>query len=241
MVNKVLAAFLVAEGFFVLGGALILTVALISKRNISGNVTIDNVAQILLLDHCPINRTLKSPLVSIPFYSESIELTLTFSIAAIANAVMVFVTFLSSLPGILLPDNRRLLKVHGWLVIASGFFTLGVGLSIWFETLKTRSMLGEMWQEQTSQVRSLLQQKVGSFFYLPPPFSLPPPHFIFAISQDIQSSGTRRWRSWGMCIGWVAEKSMNQHLVAIPNKCFSLGFPFSLSQQWKLNLVGDMM
>lgn len=57
MVNSILATFLVSEGLFVLGGALILAVALISKSQLGVEATLDNVAHILLLSHCPITRS----------------------------------------------------------------------------------------------------------------------------------------------------------------------------------------
>ncbi|PGH26402.1 hypothetical protein AJ80_01900 [Polytolypa hystricis UAMH7299] len=152
MVNYVFLTYLAADGLFVLGGALLLAVALISKAHISGTVTIDNVAQVLLLSHCPLNP-------------------------AIANAVMVFVTTALSLPAIILPNDRLWLKLHGYLVVVCGLFTLGLGLSIWFETLKTRSKLGVMWGQQTPEIQSMLQMKFNCCGYLnstSPPFQVDP-------------------------------------------------------------------
>jgi hypothetical protein len=54
-VDKVLWTFLVADGVFVLCGALLLTVALISKSNIQSEITMDNIAELLLLENCPLN------------------------------------------------------------------------------------------------------------------------------------------------------------------------------------------
>jgi hypothetical protein len=81
-------------------------------------------------------------------------------LAAIANAVLIFITFVLSLPAIIFPDNRGWLKLHAWFTVGSATFTLGVGLAIWFDTLRTRSNLGVVWEQQTPQVRSLLQQRV---------------------------------------------------------------------------------
>ncbi|PGH08680.1 hypothetical protein AJ79_05962 [Helicocarpus griseus UAMH5409] len=150
MVNRILATFLAADGLFVLGGALILAVALISKSQIGAEATLDNVANILLLSHCPITP-------------------------AIVNAGYVFFTFILSLPAILLRTDRVWLKIHGWFVVGCGIFTLCLGLSIWFETLTTRSTLGVMWGEQPAQVQSLLQQRFDCCGYLnstSPPFQV---------------------------------------------------------------------
>ncbi|EEH43140.2 hypothetical protein PABG_12358 [Paracoccidioides brasiliensis Pb03] len=150
MVNKILATFFAADGLFVLGGALILAVGLISKSQLDAEPTLDNIAHILLLSHCPIT-------------------------AAIVNAVFVFFTFILSLPAIILGTDRLWFKIHGWFVVLCGIFTLCLGLSIWFETLKTRSKLGIMWGTQTPRVQSLLQQRFDCCGYLnstSPPFQV---------------------------------------------------------------------
>ncbi|EEH06334.1 tetraspanin [Histoplasma capsulatum G186AR] len=150
MVNSILATFLVSEGLFVLGGALILAVALISKSQLGVEATLDNVAHILLLSHCPITP-------------------------AIVNAGFIFFTFIISLPAIMLGTVRVWLKIHGWFVVASGIFTLCLGLSIWFETLKTRSKLEIMWNAQPAAIQSLLQQRFDCCGYLnstSPPFQV---------------------------------------------------------------------
>lgn len=82
--------------------------------------------------------------------------------AAIANASLIFFTFALSLPGLIFRENRGWLKTHAWLVVACALFTLALGLSIWFETLRTRAMLGRMWDAQTAEVQSLLQTRVCS-------------------------------------------------------------------------------
>lgn len=81
-------------------------------------------------------------------------------LAAIVNAGFVIFTFLLSVPAILLPDNRRWLKVHGWMVVVCALFTLVLGLEIWFHTLKTRAYLNVIWNEQPAQIQSWLQQSV---------------------------------------------------------------------------------
>lgn len=81
-------------------------------------------------------------------------------LAAIANSIMIFVTFLLAIPGMLMPVSRGWLKAHGAMVVVCGIFSLVIGLEIWFETLKTRENLSLLWNKQPSSVQSLLQQEV---------------------------------------------------------------------------------
>ena len=101
------------------------------------------------------------------------KLTFHPTTAGIINAIFIFVTFVFSLPGILSPTNRTLLKAHGYMVVGSGMFTLILGLIIWFETLKTRSNLAVIWARQPASTQSLLQQKFkccGYTNFNSPPF-----------------------------------------------------------------------
>jgi protein-S-isoprenylcysteine O-methyltransferase Ste14 len=82
-------------------------------------------------------------------------------VAAIGNAVLIFVTFLVSVPAMVMPMTRGWLKLHGYMVVVCAVFTLILGLSIWFETLKTRSRLGTIWNNQPAATQSLIQQEVG--------------------------------------------------------------------------------
>lgn len=58
------------------------------------------------------------------------------------------------------PDNRRWLKIHGWMVVVCALFTLVLGLDIWFHTLKTRAYLNVIWADQPPRTQSLLQRSV---------------------------------------------------------------------------------
>ena len=78
------------------------------------------------------------------------------------NSIFIFVTFLLSLPALFLPTNRGWLRTQGWLVMVCAIFTLGLGLTIWVETLQTRAALSQLWAKETPLVQSLLQQKVCS-------------------------------------------------------------------------------
>ena len=81
-------------------------------------------------------------------------------IAAIANAVLIFFTFLMSVPAMVMPMTRGWLKFHGYLVVICALFTMIIGLTIWFDTLKTRKNLSNIWNAQPNTTQSLLQQKV---------------------------------------------------------------------------------
>jgi hypothetical protein len=71
---------------------------------------------------------------------------------------MIFITFLASVPALIVPSNRLWLKIHGWLLVVSAIFTLVLGLDIWFDTLKNRAHMSVLWAQQTPHVQSLLQQ-----------------------------------------------------------------------------------
>lgn len=83
-------------------------------------------------------------------------------VAGIGNAVIVFVTFLLSIPAMILPTTRAWLKIHGYMVVVCALFTLVIGLDIWFDTLKSRSKLLDVWSAQAASTQSLLQQEVGT-------------------------------------------------------------------------------
>lgn len=94
-------------------------------------------------------------------------------LGAIANAVMIFVTFLISLPGIVIPTSRGWLKFFGYMVTICAIFTLILGLDVWFDTLKTRANLSPIWNLQPLTSQSLLQQELnccGYFNSTSPPF-----------------------------------------------------------------------
>lgn len=115
--------------------------ALVTQSQITQTPTIDNVATDLLLNMCPLT-------------------------AAIANAVFVFVTFLVSVPAMVMPMTRGWLKFQGFLVVVSALFTMILGLTIWFDTLKTRSNLSNIWNQQPASTQSLLQQKFNCCGYM---------------------------------------------------------------------------
>lgn len=76
------------------------------------------------------------------------------------NAIIMFITFLATIPALLMPTSRMWLKLHGYLVFICAMVSMVIGLVLWFDTLKTRSNLSTVWASQTQEVQSLLQQKV---------------------------------------------------------------------------------
>ena len=93
--------------------------------------------------------------------------------AAIANAVFVFATFLLTVPGIVMRKSRGWLKISGYLVVLCALFTMIIGLTLWFDTLKTRRNLSDIWDQQDVSVQSLLQTKFNCCGYAnstSPPF-----------------------------------------------------------------------
>ncbi|KAI9659684.1 MAG: phospholipid scramblase 1 [Trizodia sp. TS-e1964] len=135
MVDKLLLTYLLVDVLFLGSGALLAYVAISTQREINHGPTIDTVARDVLLDHAPLSATL-------------------------ANAVMIFLTFVISLPALAMPTNRAWLRLHGFLVVFSALFTLVIGLVVWHMTLQTRANLSVMWDAQPAQIQSFLQQKV---------------------------------------------------------------------------------
>lgn len=97
------------------------------------------------------------------------------STAGVANAVVMMLTFLLSLPALALPTNRGWLKAQGWLLVFCSFFTLILGLFIWFDTLQTRKNLAVIWGQQPPNIQGLLQQRFNCCGYLD---SMTPPFIV---------------------------------------------------------------
>jgi len=139
--NRLMLIYLLADFLFLAAGGLILAFSLLGAQQEKETLTIDNVATNLLLTICPLT-------------------------AGLINSILVFATFLTSLAALALPTNRTWLKMQGWLVVVCSFFTLILGLIIWFNTLQTRNNLSTIWVEQSVEVQSLLQQKFNCCGYL---------------------------------------------------------------------------
>jgi len=139
--NKLMLMFLLVDFFFLACGGLLLGFSLVATQREKSTPTVKNVAYNLLLTECPLT-------------------------AGVVNAILVFVTFLASLPALAMPMNRGWLKLQGWLVVVCSVFTLVLGLFMWFDTLQTRKNLGVMWGRQSMQVQVLLQERFNCCGYL---------------------------------------------------------------------------
>lgn len=93
--------------------------------------------------------------------------------AAIGNAVLVFVTFMLSVPAMVIPSTRGWLKFTGYMTVACALYTMVLGLTLWFQTLRTRENLLPVWNALPSTSQSLLQQEFSCCGYknsTSPPF-----------------------------------------------------------------------
>jgi len=143
-------AYVLVDLAFVLSGGLLIIFALVTKSETTATPTLDNVARDLFFSMCPLN-------------------------AAIGNAVMVFFTFLITVPAIVMPMTRGWLKFGGYMTVVCAVFTMIIGLDIWFMTLRSRRNLSQIWNLQPSATQSLLQQKFNCCGYnnsTSPPFAV---------------------------------------------------------------------
>jgi len=146
----VFSTFVIADFLFLAGGALLLGFALIEQSEMGEKATKSNVVRNLLLVYSP-------------------------ATAAIVNAIGVFVAFLISIPGLILPSTRGWLKFFGAMVLSNALFTMIIGLVIWYHTLHTRSEFSSIWAKQPSLTQSFLQQSLDCCGYensTSPPFIL---------------------------------------------------------------------
>jgi hypothetical protein len=146
--DKILLTYILMDLLFVIAGGLLIIFALITENEITVAPTISTVARNLLLMRCPLT-------------------------GAVANAIMVFITFLISIPAMVIPMTRGWLKLHGYMVVVCALFSMILGLDLWFDTLKTRSNLSVVWNTQPASTQSLLQQELNCCGYsnsTSPPF-----------------------------------------------------------------------
>jgi len=147
--------------FLFLGcGGLLLAFSLISEQHEQSSLTVNNVAVNLLLTECPLT-------------------------AGVVNAILVFATFVTSLPALALPMNRSWLKIQGWMVVGCSFFSLILGLFIWFDTLQTQKNLMGVWTQQSMQVQSLMEQRFNCCGYLN---SMSPPFVVNSACPDAKTA-----------------------------------------------------
>jgi len=147
MASRVLLAYVAADALFVIMGAIMLGFSVIVQNMISQTPTNGEQAAINLL------------------YS---QFPLT---AGIANGALYFVTFLATIPGIIMP-TRGWLKLGGYMVVATSLFSLVIGLKMWILTLDTKESFAALWNDQPSEIQGLMQtafQCCGYFNSTGPP------------------------------------------------------------------------
>lgn len=146
--DNIFLTYVLSDILFVASGGLLIIFALTTENEMNQTPTVQTVAQNLLFQQCPLQ-------------------------AAIGNAVFVFVTFLLSVPAMVMPMTRGWLKLSGYMVVVSALYTMILGLTIWFETLKNRTNLLTVWNAQPATTQSLLQERFNCCGYTnstSPPF-----------------------------------------------------------------------
>lgn len=140
MPSGVTTTFIITEALFLGTGIMIAIATVLWMREMSSAPTTSSVARLILISHFPMQ-------------------------ALLANAIMIFVTAINSIPAMILPSSRTWLKFHGWLVVLCAIFTLILGLNEWLQTLTTRADLLTYWGQQPDNVQSLVQQKFNCCGY----------------------------------------------------------------------------
>jgi hypothetical protein len=132
MINKVLAAFVVANGVFVSMGALELGFCIIVRQTCFDIPTEgENAARNLLYQKFPFN-------------------------AGIVNAALTFLIFLVTLPG-MITGSRLWLKIAGYMTVIDAIFTMAIGLQLWIITLKMRDEFSGIWNSQPGGIQDVMQ------------------------------------------------------------------------------------
>lgn len=76
--------------------------------------------------------------------------------AGIVNSVFIFVTFLATIPGVIMP-TRGWLKLGVYMTTVSALFSMIIGLYLWILTLKTKEDFFQLWITQSDAARDLMQ------------------------------------------------------------------------------------
>jgi len=84
--------------------------------------------------------------------------------AGIANAALIFATFVVSLPG-LATSSRKWLKLAGYMAVVCGVFSMILGLYIWILTLKSRGDFEVLFGLQSDTVKSMMQREFSCCGY----------------------------------------------------------------------------
>ena len=143
MANKVLAAFVAIDFLFLFTGCIMLGFCLIVQNDIQKPIESltdgQQVARHLLYSRFPLT-------------------------AGIVASVFIFVTFVTTLPGITTP-TRGWLKFSAYLISFNALFTMCLGVFIWILTLKTRDDFAPIYGAQTMDVQKLMQTRFNCCGY----------------------------------------------------------------------------
>ncbi|KAK4649477.1 uncharacterized protein QC761_119270 [Podospora bellae-mahoneyi] len=140
MVNKVQAAYVMADGLFLLMGIFIIGFSVI-VGNIRDEIPENGrqAARNLLYQRFPLT-------------------------AGIVNAVFIFLTFMVTLPG-LATQSRGWLKLGAYMTTFCGLFSMILGLFLWILTLKTREDFAPLYWAQPANVQQLMQAEFNCCGY----------------------------------------------------------------------------
>jgi len=141
--KKILSVFIVFNILFLACGTLLVTVPFLSRSSSSQPPTIHWVAQNILLGTTP--------------------LTLY-----IVDGIIIFICVFLAIPAFFSPSSKPAkyaLTAHAYFVLIAAFYTLGLGLRIWFSTLQIKAGLEPVWNSQIASTQTLLQKKFNCCGY----------------------------------------------------------------------------
>ncbi|KKA28943.1 hypothetical protein TD95_004674 [Thielaviopsis punctulata] len=132
MPSKVLLTTMVLDFLFAVTGALMVGFSVVVKGNMNKDLKNgEEIARHLVYARWPLD-------------------------ASLANGIMILMTFLLTIPGLLIP-TRIWIKLGGFFVIVSAIFTLCIGVYLWVLTLATKKDTFKIWSEQSSDAQSQLE------------------------------------------------------------------------------------
>ncbi|PSR93827.1 tetraspanin [Coniella lustricola] len=140
MVDKVLGAYVLADLAFAATGGVLVGFSIIVK-NTMNNAPVDGTEAVenLIYQEFPLT-------------------------AGIVNGILVFVTFLLTIPAMITP-TRGWLKLSYFFIVSSALFSVILGLYMWILTLRTKEDFSPIWDKQTTQIQDLMQTQFACCGY----------------------------------------------------------------------------
>ncbi|KAF3936924.1 hypothetical protein ABW19_dt0207211 [Dactylella cylindrospora] len=139
--NKLLGFFIASNILFLISGVILIVMGFLWLGHDDTALTVDNAPYVILLWHLPCG-------------------------AILANGIVVVITFVISIPAVLLPLSVNWLRLHGWMTVVCSMFSLVLGLIVWVDTLAERATMSEMWVDVGPSIQTLLQQKFQCCGYM---------------------------------------------------------------------------